>query len=335
MALATQCPHCQTSFRVVHDQLKLRAGLVRCGTCAQIFNGVECLLAADNLPEPAPVSEGAAGRPLEPPEPSATSALSGNGAPPQRATLMDFAAFDRPADDDTDQPAALSSVPPAANNDTSFAEAEDAPEELDETLEDLQPESRHAEHQPATIEDKAAEPESPEPGFVQQARRRQRVGQGLQLFLRVGSFVLLVGLFAQTTYAFRNQIAAWLPQTAPSLVKACALLGCEVGLPAQIDAVSIESSELQAPAANQNTFALVTLLRNRSTLAQAWPSIELTLNDANEKAIARRVFSPREYLSSAQDLSKGFAGNSEQPVRISFELSQLKASGYRLYLFYL
>ncbi|MFT5588344.1 MAG: putative Zn finger-like uncharacterized protein [Bradyrhizobium sp.] len=44
MALATQCPHCQTTFRVAQDQLKLRAGLVRCGSCKQIFNGIEHLL---------------------------------------------------------------------------------------------------------------------------------------------------------------------------------------------------------------------------------------------------------------------------------------------------
>src|SRR5690606_24379730 len=50
MALATQCPHCQTTFRVVQDQLKLRAGLVRCGRCKQIFNGIEHLLPPDGTP---------------------------------------------------------------------------------------------------------------------------------------------------------------------------------------------------------------------------------------------------------------------------------------------
>ena len=47
MALATRCPHCQTAFRVASDQLKLRAGLVRCGTCKEIFNGIENLLHPD------------------------------------------------------------------------------------------------------------------------------------------------------------------------------------------------------------------------------------------------------------------------------------------------
>ena len=44
MVLATRCPHCRTTFRVVQDQLKLRGGLVRCGACKEIFNGTENLL---------------------------------------------------------------------------------------------------------------------------------------------------------------------------------------------------------------------------------------------------------------------------------------------------
>ncbi|MFZ6862325.1 DUF3426 domain-containing protein [Undibacterium sp. Ji67W] len=47
MALATRCPHCQTTFRVANDQLKLHAGLVRCGSCQQTFNGVEHLIPLD------------------------------------------------------------------------------------------------------------------------------------------------------------------------------------------------------------------------------------------------------------------------------------------------
>ncbi len=39
--LATRCPHCQTSFRVTMQQLELREGMVRCGTCREIFNGID------------------------------------------------------------------------------------------------------------------------------------------------------------------------------------------------------------------------------------------------------------------------------------------------------
>lgn len=55
MALATRCPHCQTAFKVANDQLKLHAGLVRCGSCQQTFNAIENLIPVDGQkPTPAP-----------------------------------------------------------------------------------------------------------------------------------------------------------------------------------------------------------------------------------------------------------------------------------------
>jgi predicted Zn finger-like uncharacterized protein len=47
MALATQCPHCKTSFRVAQDQLKLRGGIVRCGACHEIFDANASLVDLD------------------------------------------------------------------------------------------------------------------------------------------------------------------------------------------------------------------------------------------------------------------------------------------------
>ncbi|MGB9109265.1 MAG: zinc-ribbon domain-containing protein, partial [Telluria sp.] len=49
MALATQCPHCHTTFRVASDQLKLRGGIVRCGACQSIFDGSAHLIDLDAL----------------------------------------------------------------------------------------------------------------------------------------------------------------------------------------------------------------------------------------------------------------------------------------------
>jgi predicted Zn finger-like uncharacterized protein len=43
MALATRCPNCQAVFRVVSDQLKLRGGLVRCGSCRHVFDAIGSL----------------------------------------------------------------------------------------------------------------------------------------------------------------------------------------------------------------------------------------------------------------------------------------------------
>ncbi|MCU1735714.1 MULTISPECIES: DUF3426 domain-containing protein [unclassified Pseudomonas] len=60
-SFVTQCPHCQTSFRVSHNQLSVARGVVRCGNCLQVFNAARQLLeqsAAQQPPvAPAPVDE--------------------------------------------------------------------------------------------------------------------------------------------------------------------------------------------------------------------------------------------------------------------------------------
>lgn len=176
--------------------------------------------------------------------------------------------------------------------------------------------------------------DEPEPEFVQRARRQQRFGRMLRTGLLAGVGLLAVLLFIQTTLYYRNQIAARLPGTAPGLTRLCNVLGCTVGLPAQIESVTIESSELQVLSSSQNTYALVALLRNRSSVNQSWPAIELTINDNEDRPSVRRVFAPADYLSAGQTTAQGLLSNSEQPVRLVLTLLQGKAAGYRVYLFY-
>ncbi len=175
---------------------------------------------------------------------------------------------------------------------------------------------------------------SSEPDFVLSARRKQRIGRPLRGAMWGIGALLLVGALGQSAYLFRDQLAVRAPQLKPLLTGVCAKIGCSVQLPMKIDAISIDANELQALDPARNIFSLNLLLRNRSDTVQAWPSIELTLNDGNEKAIVRRVFAPRDYLSAATNASLGFGSDQEQPVKLTFELQQLRASGYRVYLFY-
>ncbi|MFO2463347.1 DUF3426 domain-containing protein [Pseudomonas sp. 15FMM2] len=43
-SFVTQCPHCQTRFRVNHAQLSVARGVVRCGSCLQVFSAARQLL---------------------------------------------------------------------------------------------------------------------------------------------------------------------------------------------------------------------------------------------------------------------------------------------------
>ncbi|WP_211460748.1 DUF3426 domain-containing protein [Collimonas silvisoli] len=457
MALATQCPHCQTTFRVANDQLKLRGGLVRCGSCREVFNGIEHLVRPDvATPVAAPVSaptpepdavaaqipvavayEAAAIEPqhipdetpppayvaAEPPavtEPAVVaasdhplSASSNNqplSAPETKVTASDRveAAIDGLEEDlriaeetsqsapanvhhtpfglikpsapiDSDDTASSPPAPnvwhrhvddeednqmarmtlmhvagqddhaPAAKNGSGAADDDD---ELDRIIDELQRKpwrgEKNAAASPNTNDssdngsrkkgrEKIAEPEpaaAEEPDFVLSARRKQRIGGTLRWAMWGIGALLLIGLVGQSTYFFRDQLAARMPQLKPALTGACAKIGCSVGLPMKIDSISIEANELQALDPARNLFSLNLLLRNRSDTVQAWPNIELTLNDANDKAIVRRAFTPHDYLNASANPAQGFGSDQEQSVKLSFELLQLKASGYRVYLYY-
>jgi len=175
-------------------------------------------------------------------------------------------------------------------------------------------------------------PADDEPAFVTQGRRREQSGKALRVAMAAGSAVLLLLLFLQVMTTFRNPLAAQFPQWKPTLVALCKLSGCQVDLPAQIEALSIEQGELQT--LKEQTFSYVSLLRNQSRSVQAWPSIELILNDANDKPVLRRVIAPRDYLPANIDVSTGFAPRSEQTIKLYFALDQLTASGYHIAIFY-
>ncbi|SEO23455.1 Protein of unknown function [Duganella sp. CF517] len=183
---------------------------------------------------------------------------------------------------------------------------------------------------PEAVEAEVDDPN--EPGFLKRDRRRERYGKTINIAMGVGSLLLAGALAAQGLTTFRNQLAASYPGLKPTLQDICAALGCKIELPTRIDELVIEQGELQT--LSETTFSFTTLLRNQGATAQQWPHIELVLDDANDKAILRRVFTPRDYLGADAAPEKGFAPRSEQSVKLYFELKQLKASGYHIAVFY-
>jgi predicted Zn finger-like uncharacterized protein len=71
-SFVTQCPHCQTSFRVSHAQLSVARGVVRCGSCLQVFNAAKQLLEQAGKEAFAPVTPAI----VEPPQPEEPRAIS-------------------------------------------------------------------------------------------------------------------------------------------------------------------------------------------------------------------------------------------------------------------
>jgi predicted Zn finger-like uncharacterized protein len=302
--MITYCPSCHTHFRVHAEQLAARAGQVCCGKCSRVFDALEHLI-EETAPARAP-------RPK--PEFDAMRADAANAEPaPESAT--------RKAPDI----GATAQEPVIAQAADVVAEAPEPGAETPEAAILLEP----AIAELANAEPMAASGASAF-GFgpVAAATPARRWSWLL------GALLLLLILLAQAAYHYRGAITLRFPETKPYAAVLCASLSCELPLPRRIEQMSIEASDLQADTTNPNVMVLSATLKNRAISNQQYPSLDLTLTDAQDQPVVRRVLAPQDYLGKAVNAQAGFAADSEIEIKVYIEGSQVKATGYRLDRFY-
>lgn len=312
----TRCPECDTRFKVSEEQLAAHEGLVRCGRCQNVFNAREHLQAEEPSPQLSlPIGEPSAAAEDSVPD-TAEPALDKVAAP-------DTKDFGLAADA---EPAPAETAEPGNGNagEEPVIDGEPVPPELRPI-----PDLSELEDEPATLAQQVRFVDDPEESVAPHVP----VAQKRKATITIAVLLVLL-LFAQGIHFFRHTLAASLPGLKPMLNGYCALLSCTVDLPRELDALSIESSELEADAKLVNVITLHALLRNRSGHAQAWPSLELTLTDLRDQVIARRAFHPADYLRDKEALQKGIGRNREQEIALHLDTSDLRPSGYRLLLFY-
>lgn len=341
----TLCPHCNTRFKIAQAQLEAHHGMVRCGHCLQAFDARPNFIADEPAPQlelpiledPAPqpeqaASEGASASPPEEKSPDEVDVLlKAAGFPepaPQKVGLRPEAATETSIAPTTEEIAEAATAPTEAigHETLDFLEAvtaaqrEVAPDELKVHHEEEEPQTMTLAERVAVFEAAAGE-QPPLP--------RKLVWPWI-----AGSALLTFVLLLQSAYFFRVELAARMPGLKPALVALCQPLGCEVPLPRDTELMGIESSDLEADPAHESLITLHALLRNRASYAQAFPDLELTLNDMDDKPLARRVFRPSDYLPPVEKEQNGLLPNRELVVKLRLDVTDLKPTGYRLVLFY-
>ena len=176
----------------------------------------------------------------------------------------------------------------------------------------------------AAREDRFAPPASTKPG------RARTVAYVVAIALLV---LLVIG---QAAFHFRDAIATFWPATRPAFTRLCAAAGCAVRplRDAAMAHLSIEASDLQADPAHRGLLILTATVRNRAGWPLAYPHLELTLTDAQDRVVVRRALAPAEYAGGTADLEGGIAPNGEVAIKIFIDASATTQAGYRLYMFY-
>ncbi|AXS81174.1 DUF3426 domain-containing protein [Dechloromonas sp. HYN0024] len=357
--MRTRCPACTTVFRVTSEQLRLRAGKVRCGHCQAVFNAFDELVSEDNQPLIAtPQVDESAGfeaalpaepemadkaQEIEPPAPEAdfaealpadhdTQALVESASGELTAEMEPSDGLEAPVDEapDTVLPVAADPAELPIDTDTVLIQAP-----LDEPLVESPEESTQAARQAGLVAARELSDTSSFNrwsagtlasdglgGFAADSTRRP-----VWPFVLVAA-LLLTGLLGQLMYYFRTDIVLRIPATAGLYELAMV----DIPLPRNATLVSIETSDLQSENA-RGLFVLQATLKNRAAYSQAWPALELSLTDTNDSVVSRRVMFAADYLPPGTT-ADAFQANGELAVKLSIEAKNIGASGYRLYLFY-
>lgn len=362
--MRTRCPVCSTIFRVTSEQLRLRAGKVRCGHCDSIFNAFEALLedeppAVPVVPEPpAAIPPAVRQAPVPPPvvavtRPSEPVCPSFDEPPVQPVEPVQQ--IELPAEPEVplaleiqtvDVPAPV--VVPDEPEEVFEPEASSAPPELPPLVEPLnEPTAQSVEKIETTEESTLAAREaglvaarelSDTPAYNRWAAGAL-AGNGMGGFSHetehaatwpfvLVSIVLGIALSCQLLFHFRTDLV----RRMPDLAGLYALAAVDVPLPQDSDLVAIESSDLQSDNA-RGLFVLQAALRNRAAHAQAWPALELTLTDVHDMVVSRRVLLAPDYLPPGIS-PVSFPANGELAIRLWVEAKDIGAAGYRLYVFY-
>ncbi len=366
MSSLTQCPACQTYYRIVPDQLRISDGWVKCGNCSDIFDASAYLIEIETQAGHAEIENqvdvepnGMAINPQDDQPASAfdlstadsTRVVSPQSEPLSQSVEADQIEYRSPPPSDMED--AVKQTEPAwathQVNPDADAELEATPYALPKLV---FPEDQPA-IAPAVVDDEQAvrwddpAPSTSQPvplttgghafdepvTFMHEAPApsvwQKPLVRAALAFLAFGLLVLLAG---QWVFRERDRLAASSPELRSTLRTACALLNCEIRPVKQIEALVIDSVAFNKM--EDDTYKLSFLVKNTSDLPVAYPAVELVLTDAESQPAYRRVLSNAELGTRAAEL----AGSSDWAVTVALRIDApavvQRVFGYRLLLFY-
>ncbi len=260
-SMITECPHCQTRFRVTDLQLKAAAGRVRCGSCLNVFQGARHMVPA-HLPEP---------------------------APRRTATVRHLYGGHEESLPEADQPPEGGDAGDVADTPMAAGVEQADDQAISEAFED----SATSGDGPAMKVPRSLKKLSPVEAqglamYAEPPRRRWWAP------LAAAAAIVLVA-----TQVLWLQFDSWArdPQVRPLYAMVCGVMGCE--LPVMRDVESLLAKNLVVRRHPERTDALLVnaIIVNQAAFAQPFPELELSFTALNGSSVKQERFEPLDYLA--------------------------------------
>lgn len=331
MNYTTSCPVCETHFLLTKDHLKAYRGKVQCGHCNHVFNAKNRLVeVSDDI-----------------------QSVDEYTAAEQDVSFEE--------NNDIDEVTSFGNENPVVQVVPTFAEFTHAIEqkligevlnvvlETETNLSDLnaQNEFNHnldsdspyiSSQTPASIAEEDINIDALRaPIFIEDLTvdpKFQFNKPKCNIWLIQAAVLLLIVALLQSIYFLRSTIAVNYPQLKPHLEKACRYLNCTVSLPQHLDLLTIDDSDIHESGDYQDVINFSCLIINNARHAQAFPNIEFTLTNIDDKPVLRKLVRPQEYLNSGVNIIDGMIAGEEVRINLALNVQNLSVTGYRVLLSY-
>jgi predicted Zn finger-like uncharacterized protein len=115
------------------------------------------------------------------------------------------------------------------------------------------------------------------------------------------AILLITAMVGQFAYFKRDRVAQKFPILRPQLEMACGYLQsyipCEISLPRDLSKLVLEHKDIRLHPKLNHALLINANLVNQAAFAQPYPTVVLTFTDNQDRIVARRGFTPQEYLS--------------------------------------
>lgn len=169
------------------------------------------------------------------------------------------------------------------------------------------------------------------PGFVKQAQRKAWWSQpGVRFAMGMLLIFLPIALLLQMVVHERNRLVAWKPQLRDQLELMCVVLRCDITPYKRIASVVLTGSAFVQDA-QPHHYKLDLSIQNQSALSVATPAVELTLTDAQDQVLVRKVINLAD-IGAPKQLAARAEWNGTLPIMTKG--LNLPVAGYRVMAFY-
>jgi len=350
--MITQCPGCQTRFRVPLDQVASSRGEVFCGECHAQFNALDHLVIEEGINQGKPTlteraqksDDSAHGNTLFLPiDEDAIANL-----------LSDRAASNRPLENESQpgQNRVTDGLPPQLTpitqssspdfTDTLIKQALETPEEITEINDSAKNETDTSQFKKQENVDASTSNPPPSTNEIEKYHLRQvlktapaeRHQQPLwSTILALASIMLLMSTLGIEYMVVQREHFSQHPYFRPLLTTICPQIGCNIAPRRELSLLSIVDNRIETHPEAPEALLITAELTNRGPFEQNYPIVELVMTNIQQEVVANRNFYPDEYLPTFSRNNTGrFAANSSAQLELEVVDPGSHATGFEFIL---